>query len=54
MLAAPMPEAVAAIEIRPVGAAVGDVRNDGPRLVERVPVALLDGTVEQPQDLTLF
>jgi putative SOS response-associated peptidase YedK len=54
MLTAPTPETVAAIEIRPVGAAVGDVRNDGPRLVERVPAVPRDGTVEPPQDLTLF
>ncbi|NJC70932.1 SOS response-associated peptidase [Planosporangium thailandense] len=42
------------IEIRPVGAAVGDVRNDGPGLVERVPAAPLGVVAEQPQDLTLF
>jgi hypothetical protein len=42
------------IEIRPVGTAVGDVRNDGPQLVERVSLASLHAPAEQPQDLTLF
>jgi putative SOS response-associated peptidase YedK len=54
LLTAPTPQTVEAIEIRPVGAAVGDVRNDGPQLVERVPAAPLDGTEESRQDLTLF
>ncbi|GGK17366.1 DUF159 family protein [Pilimelia terevasa] len=36
LLAPPPPESVAALEIRPVGPAVGDVRNDGPDLVARV------------------
>lgn len=31
--------AIADIELRPVGTAVGDVRNDGPRLIEPVPAA---------------
>jgi putative SOS response-associated peptidase YedK len=43
----PPAEHLASLEIRPVGAAVGDVRNDGPHLVERIPV-------EKPVDLTLF
>jgi len=43
----PPAEHLESLEIRPVGAAVGDVRNDGPHLVERVPV-------ETPVDLTLF
>jgi putative SOS response-associated peptidase YedK len=54
VLNAPSPQTLAAVEIRPVGAAVGDVRNDGPQLVERVTPARLGGVVEQPQDLTLF
>jgi putative SOS response-associated peptidase YedK len=54
LLATPSPETLAAVEIRPVGAAVGDVRNDGPQLVERVADASLVGFAERPQDLTLF
>jgi putative SOS response-associated peptidase YedK len=37
------PEFVAGIELRPVGAAVGDVRNDGPELLVRVPAPALPG-----------
>lgn len=36
-LLAPDPAWLAQLEIRPVGAAVGDVRNDGPQLVRAVP-----------------
>jgi putative SOS response-associated peptidase YedK len=40
-LLAPAPDdLLSGLEIRPVGPAVGDVRNDGPGLVERVPVEL--------------
>jgi putative SOS response-associated peptidase YedK len=35
LLAPPPGELLAQIEIRPVGPAVGDVRNDGPGLIER-------------------
>lgn len=35
-LTAPPPELVAGLELRPVGPAVGNVRNDGPELVARV------------------
>jgi putative SOS response-associated peptidase YedK len=42
------------LEIRPVGKAVGDVRNDGPRLIERVPGSLLSAHTAEPVDLTLF
>ncbi|TDB73269.1 SOS response-associated peptidase [Micromonospora sp. KC723] len=38
LLAPPPPGWLAGLEIRPVGPAVGDVRNDGPGLVQRVPV----------------
>ncbi|MGI5523688.1 SOS response-associated peptidase [Micromonospora sp. CA-259024] len=44
------PERLAGLEIRPVGAAVGDVRNDGPQLTVRVSVA----PATTPQELTLF
>ncbi|MET7964179.1 SOS response-associated peptidase [Micromonospora zamorensis] len=43
-------EWLAGLEIRPVGAAVGDVRNDGPQLTARVPVP----PTVTPQELTLF
>jgi putative SOS response-associated peptidase YedK len=49
LLAPPTIAEVEALEIRPVGLAVGDVRNDGPQLVERV----LE-PIEAPVDLTLF
>jgi putative SOS response-associated peptidase YedK len=42
-----------AIEIRPVGPAVGDVRNDGPALIERIATEPRP-PVEEAVDLTLF
>ncbi|GHJ50139.1 DUF159 family protein [Catellatospora sp. TT07R-123] len=36
LLAPPGPELVSTVEIRPVGPAVGDVRNDGPGLTQRL------------------
>jgi putative SOS response-associated peptidase YedK len=54
LLAAPAEEAVARIEIRPVGREVGDVRNDGPGLIEPVPAAPLGRPPEEPAELTLF
>jgi putative SOS response-associated peptidase YedK len=54
-LLAPPPESlVAGLELRPVGAAVGDVRNDGPALVARVPAPPLGAVVEEPVELRLF
>jgi putative SOS response-associated peptidase YedK len=51
-LLAPTPDGlVAGLEIRPVGAAVGDVRNDGPGLVARVTV---EPPAEEPEALRLF
>jgi putative SOS response-associated peptidase YedK len=38
LLAPPDPAFLAGIEVRPVGAAVGNVRNNGPELVARVAV----------------
>jgi putative SOS response-associated peptidase YedK len=54
LLTGPGGEEVAAIEMRPVGTAVGDVRNDGPQLIERVAVASPDEPARQAHDLTLF
>jgi len=54
LLAPPTPESLAELEIRPVGPAVGDVRNDGPQLVQRVAADPLTGVTETPVDLTLF
>jgi putative SOS response-associated peptidase YedK len=42
------------LEIRPVGPAVGNVRNDGPQLIERVAVTPSDASREIATDLTLF
>jgi putative SOS response-associated peptidase YedK len=50
LLAVPPEEFLGGVEIRPVGPAVGDVRNDGPRLVEEVAVE----PPEEPVELTLF
>ena len=54
ILAPPDDVTLAGIEIRPVGPAVGDVRNDGPALVERVPAPPLGAPPEEPVALTLF
>jgi putative SOS response-associated peptidase YedK len=48
------PEFLSTVEIRPVGAAVGSVRNDGPSLVERVAAPLPGAPPEDPVELTLF
>jgi putative SOS response-associated peptidase YedK len=54
-LLAPTPEDyVAGLEIRPVGAAVGDVRNDGPELVSRVPAPPLGAPPDESVPLSLF
>jgi putative SOS response-associated peptidase YedK len=54
-LLAPTPaDVVAGIELRPVGPAVGDVHNDGPRLTSRVTLPSLSHRDEEPIDLTLF
>jgi len=54
-LLAPTPaDVVAGIELRPVGAAVGDVHNDGPGLTSRVSLPSLSHRDEEPIDLTLF
>jgi len=45
LLAPPPEEYLSTLDVRPVGARVGDVRNDGPDLVQRVPSVT---------DLTLF
>ncbi|GAA4673714.1 SOS response-associated peptidase [Phytohabitans rumicis] len=55
LLAAPSDEFLAELEIRPVGPAVGDVRNDGPDLVRRAPETVpLAGPPDEPIELTLF
>lgn len=54
LLAPPTAETLARIEIRPVGRGVGDVRNDGPDLVARVPAAPLGALPEEPVASTLF
>jgi putative SOS response-associated peptidase YedK len=54
LLAPPGVDALAGLELRPVGAAVGDVRNDGPSLVERLPTASTPTRPTESADLTLF
>jgi putative SOS response-associated peptidase YedK len=54
LLTAPFPEYAAGIELRPVGMAVGDVRNDGPDLIRAVPAPPLGQSTVEPEDLTLF
>ncbi|WNM36825.1 SOS response-associated peptidase [Micromonospora halotolerans] len=50
LLAPPAPAWLAGLEIRPVSPAVGDVRNDGPELTARVPLARAEAETE----MTLF
>jgi putative SOS response-associated peptidase YedK len=58
LLVPPSSDLLAAIEIRPVGPEVGDVRNDGPQLITRVDVSDDAGWAVPPKvepiDLTLF
>jgi len=54
LLAAPPAIFLAGMEIRPVGPAVGDVRNDGPHLVTRVDISYLNGELSRATDPTLF
>jgi putative SOS response-associated peptidase YedK len=54
LLAPPEPADLDRIELRPVGPAVGDVRNDGPGLVARVAATPLGAPPEEPSALTLF
>jgi putative SOS response-associated peptidase YedK len=61
LLAPPPDEVLAGLEIRPVGPAVGDVRNDGPGLIELVSnfddqmsMTLSGRQDPEPTDLTLF
>jgi putative SOS response-associated peptidase YedK len=61
LLAPPTDDVLTGLEIRPVGPAVGDVRNDGPGLIELVstvddqsPMTVSAGRGPEPTDLTLF
>jgi putative SOS response-associated peptidase YedK len=54
LLGGPSAEFLATLEIRPVGPAVGDVRNDGPELTARIPVTPPASIDVEPTDLTLF
>jgi putative SOS response-associated peptidase YedK len=53
-LLAPSADLVDRLEIRPVGALVGDVRNDGPSLIERVEAPQPGAPSQDRADLTLF
>jgi putative SOS response-associated peptidase YedK len=54
LLAAPNASYTSGLEIRPVGPAVGDVRNDGPSLVTRVNLSHLETVTLDATDPTLF
>jgi putative SOS response-associated peptidase YedK len=54
LLALPPADFLESLEIRPVGPAVGDVRNDGPALTARISVTAPRVPDVQPTDLTLF
>jgi putative SOS response-associated peptidase YedK len=54
LLAAPPPAYLDALELRAVGPAVGDVRSDGPQLVNPVPGPSLSAQLPEAIDLTLF
>lgn len=54
LLAPPSERFVAGIEIRPVGPAVGNVRNDGPGLISRVAAPPLGAPPTDPVELPLF
>ena len=54
LLAPPSVETLAGIEIRPVGKQIGDVRNDGPGLTDRVDAEPLGAPAREHVDLTLF
>ena len=53
LLRPPSPEYAAAIEVRPVSPAVGNVRNDGPDLIRTVESSLTESTVDWSNS-TLF
>ena len=54
LLAVPSMKFLDSLEIRPVGPAVGDVRNDGPGLTAPMVVTAGSQTGVHPTDLTLF
>ncbi len=54
LLAPPPAGFLAQLELRPVGPAVGDVRNDGPRLIDRVSVTPSVTDDDELTDLRLF
>src|SRR2546423_15652357 len=54
LLAVPPVKCLDALELRPVGPEVGDVRNDGPGLVAEIVVTALPTNDVEPTDLTLF
>lgn len=54
LLSPPAAELVAGLELRPIGPAVGNVANDGPGLIERVPVDRRTGRSADLAVPTLF
>jgi putative SOS response-associated peptidase YedK len=54
LLAPPPADFIERLEVRPVGSAVGDVRNDGPSLTARIAAPGPGMPVDGHADLTLF
>jgi putative SOS response-associated peptidase YedK len=54
LLTVPPATFIDSLEIRPVGPAVGDVRNDGPALTAPMVVTAMSVSEPEPTDLTLF
>ncbi len=54
LLTPPDADTLAALEVRPVGPAVGNVRNNGPELIERMERDVNAIPPVSPVDLTLF
>jgi putative SOS response-associated peptidase YedK len=54
LLTPPSDDYLAGLELRPVGAAVGNVRNDGPELIAPIQADALRPPPDDPATLTLF
>jgi putative SOS response-associated peptidase YedK len=54
LLGVPPEDFLAGLELRPVGVAVGDVRNDGPDLIRAVPAPPLATSTVDAESVTLF
>ncbi len=54
LLDLPSVDFLASLEVRPVGPGVGNVRNDGPQLIDRVSVTAAADFGDDPTDNRLF